>query len=272
MKVKHIISTCGVLLGGLIVAQAASATVTYKTSTNVQFTFNPTLGVTISDDFLISNLAPGASKDSNDVDVTVDTNNVGGYTLSATVGDTTYDTTSLVLDSSNTFSMIGSSAASLTSGTWGYALGSGTPSSYGALDRTTPTIINKTTDASGTAASGYSGTDTTVMKIGAYAASGQRAGDYKNVINFTAVSNVVAYTVTVVPGTNVASVTPATAASYNNGTSVPITATCNSGYAFTQWINSTEYGNVADPSSASTTFTVGPSTTTLTAYCNAVAP
>ena len=129
-------------------------------------------------------------------------------------------------------------------------------------------MINKTTNKTGTAASGYDGGNITAMKIGASANSSQRSGSYKNVINFTAVANVATHTVTVAAGTNVASVTPATAASYNEGASVTITATCTSGHTFSMWGNSTDYGTIANPSSASTTFTVGAQGTTLTAYCN----
>jgi len=275
MKVKHIISTCGILLGGVAMAQAASAVVTYKTSTDVQFTFNSTLNLTVSDNFTITDLAPGTADNSNTVDITVGTNSSAGYTLSAKVGNTTYNNTSLTrtanstLDTNNVFTMTAGGASTLAAGTWGYLLNSAT--NYAALS-TSDTVINKTTNKAGTGATGYdgdSGNGVTKMKIGANADSTQRSGDYKNVITFTAMANMDVHTVTVAAGTNVASVTPATAASYDNGSVINITATCSSDYAFTQWVNSTEYGTVADPSSASTTFTVGPHDTTLTAYCNA---
>lgn len=271
MKVKHIITTGGILLGGLALAQSASAVVTYKTSSDVQFTFNSTLTLSVEDDFVITDLAPDASKDSNEVDVVVSTNSAAGYTLSGTVGDSTYTDSNLTrvdgstLDSSSVFTMTAGSLTTLASGTWGYLINSGT--TYGALSTSTETTLNKTTNASGTGATGYDGGATTTMKIGARAASDQRSGDYKNVINFSAVANVAAHTITVAAGDNVASVTPATAASYDEGYALSISATCESGYDFVMWGNSTDYGVISDTTSASTTFNVGPADTTLTAYC-----
>jgi hypothetical protein len=175
-------------------------------------------------------------------------------------------TNGTTLDTGNVFSMTSNGVSTLAAGTWGYLINSGT--SYKALSKTSDTVINKTTNKSGAAASGYDGGTVTAMKIGASANSSQRSGDYKNVINFTAVANVATQTVTVAAGTNVASVTPASAASYAEGTNVTITATCTSGHTFSMWSNSTDYGTIANPSSASTTFTVGGMGTTLTAYCN----
>ncbi len=276
MKVKHIISTCGVLLGGLIVAQAAGAAgLTYKTSTDVQFTFNSALTLTVSDDFTITDLTPNTAKDSNQVDLTVSTNAAAGYTLSATVGNATYVNNSLTrtynsaLDKDNVFTMTAGGVSTLVAGTWGYLINppvSGTKT-YKALSTSTGTVLNKTTDKSGTGATGYDGGSVTAMKIGASAAETQRSGDYKNVINFTALANVVTRTVTVAAGTNVSAVTPASATAYDEGATVNITATCASGKTFVMWGNSTDYGTIANPTAASTTFTVGANDTTLTAYC-----
>lgn len=259
MKVKHILSTCGIVLGGLAVAQAAHATVTYVNSSDVQFTFSSTLSMTVSDDFEITDLAPGTSRKSNEVDVTVDTNHVSGYTLSAKVGNATYTTTDLKMDEDNVFSMIGPSATALSAGTWGYTLNDGT--TYGALDTTTATVLKQTTGAP------TSGSDVTSIKIGAQATAEQMSGTYQNVVNFLAVANIVTRNVTVAAGTNVASVTPVAATSYEVGDTVPITATCADGYTFTNWAKSADYGSFANDSLASTTYTVGNGDVVLTAYC-----
>lgn len=255
-------------------ASVASATVTYKTSTDVQFTFDSTLSLTVSDDLTITNLAPGTSANSNTANITVSTNSSAGYTLSAKMGNATYNNSSLTrtvnstLDANNVFTMTSGGSSTLTAGTWGYLLNSAT--NYAALS-TTDTVINKTTNKAGTGASGYdgdSGNGVTTMKIGANAASAQRSGDYKNVITFSATANVATYTVTVVAGDHVASVTPTTATSYDEGSIVNITAACDSGYSFSLWGNSTTYGTFANVNAGSTTFIVGPSDTTLTAYCD----
>lgn len=259
MKVKHIITTaCGVILGGLAVAQGASAVVTYAGESEVQFTFAPTLSVGVSGDFTIADLTPGSAANSNTVVVTVTTNSSSGYTLSATVGNTSsYNTTNLVGDNGGVFSMISPSATSLSSGTWGYTL-NGTV--YDELSTTVPKVIKQTSSSSESS--------TTNMQIGASAALGQLAGSYRNIINFAATSNVNAYTVTVVAGSNVASVTPATAASHDAGDTVSITATCASGYTFAGWSADKTYGTIANPTVASTTYTVGGGDVTLTATCS----
>jgi hypothetical protein len=204
MKVKHIITTCGIILGGLILSRGASATVTYETSSDVQFTIRPMLSLTLSEaGFVIDNLVPGVSDNSNAVTATVNTNSSAGYVLSATVGNTTYNTTSLV-SGSDTIAMMGAGSA-LASGTWGYTLDDGV--TYGALDTVNSTILNKTVDVAGAPASGFSGTNNTVIKVGAYASDTQANGSYRNVMNFTAVPNVAARTVSVAAGTDVASVT-----------------------------------------------------------------
>ena len=189
MKAKRIITTCGIILGGVVAVNNASAVVTYQKSSDVEFTFDASLSLTLDTNaFTITDLAPGTNKLSNDVVATVATNSVTGYTLSATVGNaTTYNTTNLVMDANNVFSMTTDGATALTAGTWGCKIKNA--GSFKALDRSTQTILNKTSDDAGTAASGYTGTFQTTVQIGAAAASTQRSGDYKNVINFAVVAN-----------------------------------------------------------------------------------
>ena len=257
MKVKHIITTCGIILGGMAVTGGASAIVTYKDSADVQFTFSSTLSMELSEDgFVISDLMPGNSGISNGVTASVSTNNPAGYLLSATVGNSTYTTTDLVSTSGQRFSMMGSSAVALSSGTWGYTIDDGT--TYGALSAATPTVLAQTNTA---------GSGSTVVKIGAYATDDQRPGTYNNVVNFSVVSNVATRTITVAAGAGAASVTPFGASSYAEGDTIDLTATCSSGYTFANWAKSADYGSFADVTSASTTYTVGAGNATLTAYC-----
>lgn len=267
MKVKHIITTCGIILGGLAITQGANAVVTYEGASDVQFTFSPSLSLALSGDgFVIDDLGPGMQKISNAVTATVSTNSSTGYTLSATVGNTTYNSTALI-STNDTIAMMGSGTA-LTSGTWGYTVNDGT--TYGALDTSTSTILNKTTNNAGAAAPGYSGTNTTSVKIGAYAGDAQAPGVYNNVVNFAATSNMATRRVTLASGTNVASVVLGGSGQtglYTEGESVTIVATCTSGHNFSGWGKTVDYGTISNSSQSSTNYTVGASDIILTAYC-----
>lgn len=274
MKVKHIITTCGILLSGIIVAQGASATVTYETGTEVQFSFSPVLSLELyGEGFVIDGLVPGVSADSNEVEAKVSTNNAAGYTLSATVGNDTYNSINLI-SGTDEIAMMGN-GTSLTPGTWGYKIKRKTDTNYGnygRLDRATSTIINKTTNMEGSAATGYIGSNSTMMKVGAYAATSQPNGTYRNAINFAAVTNVATHVITLVAGSNVSSVvlgSSGTSDTYSEGDTVTITATCNSGHVFNSWNRSVNYGVLADFTSASTTYRVGGGDVVITAYCQA---
>lgn len=277
MKVKHIITTFGIILGGLLVAKGASAVVTYRTSSDLQFTWSGSLSLTLSeDDFVIESVAPGISAKSNAVTATVSTNSSAGYTLKATVGDSSTYTSAALKSSESTIAMIGDSATALSEGSWGLTLNDGT--AYMSLPyndpNTTvvPKTLNKTTDKAGTAATGYAGGLITTMKIGAYPAGSQLPGEYKNVINFAVTANVATRTISLAKGDGVASVVlgeSGTSADYDEGATVAIAATCESGYSFNHWYNPTDYGVIASDTTASTTYTVGASDVTLTAYCKA---
>ena len=197
MKAKHIITTtCGIILGGIFVAQNAGATVTYQGSSDLQFTWGAgSLDVSLSSNsFVISDLAPGTSKNSNEVVATVTTNNATGYTLSATVGNSSNNSTELRrngTDTANKFLMTSDNASSLTSGTWGcrYKVDSSNYGNYRALSTSGGVVVNKTVDNIGTAATGYAGTSNTTLQVGANAASNQSSGEYTNAMNFQVVVN-----------------------------------------------------------------------------------
>lgn len=282
MKAKHIITTCGVIVGGLAVAGSASAVVTYKGSSEVQFTFAPILSLDLSDNsFAIGDLTPGSQDTSPAVTATVSTNSSAGYILSATVGNSTYNTRDLTSTTNTSKFAMMSSGTSLTSGTWGYTT-DGTK--FGALplysDTTSgPAVLNKTVNASGQGADSYPGGMITNVRIGAYANPDQLPGTYSNVVNLIVTANIAARTVDlekgIMPGdstTNVASVSLNNSAtnlgSFEEGTTVPISATCSGASTFAGWSKNHDFGTIADASSANTTYTVGAGDVIITAYCS----
>ena len=167
---------------------------TYQDGTPVQFTFNSTLSITLSDtDIVIGNLIPGQDDTSNAVDVVVNTNNLYGYTLTATVGSATKDYRDLRhTNGTASFASIDvdsdlSTLSGQSSSVWGYTTSTNgtTWSNFNGLpkyDDTTNTAELNVTD-------GAAADSTTSFKIGAFAAEGQLAGDYTNVINFIVISN-----------------------------------------------------------------------------------
>ena len=182
-----------VVFGGDIAKTKEASALEYQSNNiNVKFTFTPVLTMSLSSsDISIADLTPGNQAKSGAFNVVVSTNNVKGYTLKASVGNAENATTDLVKsgDNVNKFEMI-SAAGALTAGEWGYTIGeSGTTYNALPLYTGTATTINQTTNAAGTAATNYTGTSTTDFRIGAYASTSQLAGDYSNVINFTAVTN-----------------------------------------------------------------------------------
>ena len=176
--------------------QTVSA-VTYQTGVGVSFTFNPKLTLTLSSsNLVISNLAPGTSDNSNEIAITVSTNAAYGYNLSATVGNsTTYNNTDLTHTSGSSAGKFSSIAfqsnpanyiSSISSNnTWGYSIDSGTK--YNGLPLYSDTTNIATLKSTDTTPS--TGTDTVNFLIGAKASTTQPTGDYKNVINFMAVTN-----------------------------------------------------------------------------------
>ena len=192
-----------VLRSGLVLASTCASfcvannvsALTYQDGTPVQFTFNSTLSISLSDtDIVIGNLIPGQDDTSNAVDVVVNTNNLYGYTLTATVGSATKDYRDLRhTNGTASFASIDvnsdlSTLSGESSSVWGYTTSTNgtTWSNFSGLpkyDDTTNTAELNVTD-------GAAEDSTTSFKIGAFAAEGQLAGDYTNVINFIVTSNV----------------------------------------------------------------------------------
>ena len=184
----------GVCSGTLVSA------LTYQDSVDVQFTFEPSLTVGLSSSALtIPSLSPGNAAHSNTISVNVATNNIYGYTLSAKVGGTGQTSETAALTNTNTdttFASLDSSdsliLANLGSNTWGYTT-AGTindaSTTYSGLQYGTDTTLNVTKNYTGTAFSDYPGTNNTSFTIAAKASTDQLAGEYTNVITFTAVVN-----------------------------------------------------------------------------------
>ena len=177
--------------------------ISYQQDVGVNFTFNSALSLTLSSsDLHIYNLAPGTANDSNVINVKVLTNSVGGYTLSASVGNnSTYNTRNLKHSNSNisdVFSSINyTTSPTITSNTdlgtdkWGFSFSldngdnwsnyNGLPlynaTTWAVLKQTTSPITNETGDD-------------IKFKIAAKASDTKPSGDYNNVINFTVVAAV----------------------------------------------------------------------------------
>ena len=118
------------LITSLFAVTQVSA-LTYQNDTNIEFTINPTIGITLSSSNLtIDNLAPGSYADSNIITINVNSNASHGYYLSATVGDSNTTSanhnTNLTNTANNnyTFTSLTSNQATLSSfsdDSWGYS-------------------------------------------------------------------------------------------------------------------------------------------------------
>ena len=200
MKMKKVMLGAGVVLVVMVLLSGGAHSLTYQDEVDVEFTFDPTINVTLSSaDLIIEKLMPGTADKSNTISVNVSTNSSYGYTLSASVGDgVTYQDSNLTdSDSGGTpFSSLATSdnltLANFQNNQWGYTLASSFDSgtTYSGLSYGTEKIINSTRNLNGGASIGYIGGNSTSFTIGAKAPVGQVTGEYTNVINFTAVANV----------------------------------------------------------------------------------
>ena len=181
---------------------------TYSSNTDVSFTFNPTLSISLSKaNINIDNLLPGLSSESSPITVHVNSNTPYGYSLFASVGNSTeYNTTSLTHEDSSTgnnavFTSIDTNASLpqlTTDNTWGYTYRTHNTNNtdnegwsnynglplYGTVDNNTstnnPALLIDTKNPADS-------TESIDFKIAAKASSTQASGTYNNVINFYAV-------------------------------------------------------------------------------------
>ena len=191
----------GLLLGMVTLGMPTGKTeaLTFQSSVDVSFAFNTSLSVSLSSEGIhVDDLAPGTTKDSNIVTVKVLTNNLKGYTLNSSVGNTTYDSSDLVAEASNTAKFTSlNTTDSLTSleesgetNIWGYAyldpnLNEGTNTTWTnysglPLYSDTDNLANLRTTTGPSAETG----DDVQFKIAAKADTTQLSGEYNNVINF----------------------------------------------------------------------------------------
>lgn len=188
----HVLYTVVILLSlvGIFNVNDISA-LSYSRDINVSFTFNPTLSINLSSsDLIISNLTPGTISESNEITISVATNNAYGYGLYASVGNKTYNNTNLNhSDNAGIFSSVAANAYidSLgTDNTWGYtySLNNGTswiPYNGLPLYNNSQNKITMNTEPA---------QETVGFKIAARAGEAQPSGVYNNVINFAAIATI----------------------------------------------------------------------------------
>ena len=206
MKTKHIISMLTLITSLFAVTQVSA--LTYQNDTNVDFTINPTISVSLSGDLIINDLVPGSYSDSNIITVNVATNASHGYYLAATVGDSNSSSsnhnTNLThsTNSNYTFTKLSSNAANLSDfsdNQWGYSYSTdgGTNWISGSQGSTTSGYNGLPLDGNDSGATGITLVNTTnpvannsiKFKIGAKASNTQPSGTYTNTINFYAITN-----------------------------------------------------------------------------------
>ena len=205
-RTKFLMGIIVVMLVGVLAMGAQQGEVealSSQSNVGVNFTFDSAISVGVSGDLTIYDLQPGTSAESDVVSVKVATNNLSGYILEATAGDSSYaggggnyNANDLVLTNGATpsstttdkFTSLATdaSAASITTdNTWGYSykVNTGSWSNYAGLpiyNSGSTKELNSTTTAS---------SDTVRLKIAAKAASTQATGTYTNVVNLYAVAN-----------------------------------------------------------------------------------
>ncbi|MBR2839820.1 hypothetical protein IKE82_00600 [Candidatus Saccharibacteria bacterium] len=179
-----------------------TSALTYQSDTNIDFTINPTISMTVSGDLIIDNLTPGSSSDSNIIEVGVSTNASHGYYLSATVGSNSTNTNLTHSENNNyKFTSLSSNVSSLSNfndNEWGYSYSTdgGTNWISGSQGSTTSGYNGLPLDGNDSGATGITLVDTTTplatnqvkFKIGAKASNTQASGTYTNTINFYAVT------------------------------------------------------------------------------------
>lgn len=260
--VQKILTLCFIilmlsLLGITLRFQSNSVfALSYQTYQRLDFTFNPTIQLTLSSsELIIPNLTPGSSSDSNIIDINVATNTFGGLNLISTAGNSSNDTASLVYRNGNTiigsFDSLSANAATLEdidSNKYGYSYSVkgnddiwSTYSSYAGLPKyddivSAPATLISTT---GTATSGA-----VKFKLGAKASSAQPSGTYTNVINFSAITKVMptTYTINFDNGINALNWPTNISGSTSSDINIPLgsgqnqtTAPTKAGYIFKGW-------------------------------------
>ena len=182
-------ATCFFVVFGLLILSISilSNKASAAQDVDLSVTLEPSLQVTIPSSSVVLNLAPENGNSvfaSNDLTVTVATNNPTGYSLSVSSDST--NLTNTTADAEGTYATIptldtlagGYDESTFTVNRWGYKL---TGNNYFPFE--TNIALNSNTDPTNG--------DTTTMTFGAKVDMTQDAGLYELALNFVAVSNVV---------------------------------------------------------------------------------
>ena len=166
-----------------------TSALSYQTETDISFTFNPTISISLSSsDLVIPSLTPGTIAESNSINVSVATNAAYGYTLSVNASSENLTHS----DNVNAFDSIAADSDLpdlITDNTWGYStsLDNGVSwSNYNGLSSANTRLadINHLAE------------NTINFKIAAKASNIQPSGIYTNTINFIAVAKPTPQTIT----------------------------------------------------------------------------
>ncbi len=231
----------------------------FEAEQGLSFTLKSSVAVSItggtgsgSDGLTIEDLVPGDYKDSNIITVTASSNSASGYTLSSSVGSSTYASTELRkngTDTTNKFTSLTENKDSLSKfdpGYWGYSYStnggtswisgdivSGTSSGYNGLPIYTTTTPIKLINSSSASSSSIQ------FKIGAKATSSQVSGAYTNIINFIGVGKVITtnYAITFSDPSGEASGMPSqqTGTTDSGAVQLPSTVPTRPNYMFKGW-------------------------------------
>ena len=263
-----------------------ASALTYQENINLQFTFNPSISLSLGGDLIIDNLAPGNASDSNIIDVSAGSNNPNGYKLYATVGNESHAYTDLRIsssDSDHVFTSITNATtdlANFSDNKWGYAysIDSGNSWINGNYDESTSGYgilpLYNTTGVKLAETSDSAGTSNLKFKIGAKASNTQASGTYKNIINFSGVANIVTtnYTIDFIDDDGEVTTMPTdeSGTTANAILTIPSQTPTRSGLNFIGWCTETPLGShcpgniyrpgesviLADPSSNPTLITL----------------
>jgi hypothetical protein len=187
MKVKHTNLINILLLSGFLALPLSHLLVPSVYADNLDFTVNitPSLTVTIPESTVSLNLNPASTTfSSQDLSITVGTNNPTGYTLSMT--STSTDLTRTIPFSDGSFATLstldtlsgGYTEDTFTTNRWGYKLGN---------NNYQPFALTNTINSSSSPVNA----DTTNLTFGAKVDFEQAEGTYELSLSFTAVANIV---------------------------------------------------------------------------------
>ena len=247
------------IFGGAVLSSDVFS-LTYGSSTGLEFSFTTTLTITFTPNtgFIIDSLSAGNYAYSNTVTVSVSSNASDGFILSATVGktdDNDRNNNRLVhANNTNYFESISASAdlslSNLGTNRWGYSTYDTTNEAWSNYNGLAVVGSTGTTLISADTAS----EKTLDMRIGASSSANQIAGTFSNDINFTATANVVTYDYSITYNANNSSTvtnmpTNITNASYNTGGTIQISNTIPSAtnaISFLGWCDDTVTGTTCN--------------------------